>query len=133
MIDEETASETWWRATFPVGNPVTSYRWVLAGGDVGYGWVNGVSLIPYDVPDADDFVLSLGGAGPAWHIDAVVYQIFPDRFATSGRNGSGPSGPCRASGTSCLRAAAQHAARAVRGDSRGSRSTSTTLSGSAPT
>jgi alpha-glucosidase len=89
-IDEETPSDTWWRATFPVWNPVTSYRWVLAGGDVGYGWVNGVGLIPYDVPDADDFVLSMGGEGPAWHMGAVVYQIFPDRFAASGRNGSRP-------------------------------------------
>ena len=69
---------------------MTSYRWVLAGGDVGYGWVNGVGLIPHDVPDADDFVLSMGGEGPAWHMEAVVYQIFPDRFATSGRNGSRP-------------------------------------------
>ena len=42
------------------------------------------------MPDADDFVLSLGGEGPAWHMRAVVYQIFPDRFATSGHNGSRP-------------------------------------------
>ena len=87
-IDEETEADTWWRATFPVWNPVTSYRWVLAGGDVGYGWVNGVGLIPHDVPDADDFVLSLGREGPAWHRRAVVYQIFPDRFAKEGSNGS---------------------------------------------
>jgi alpha-glucosidase len=89
-IDEETEADTWWRSTFPVWNPVTSYRWVLAGGDVGYGWVNGVGLTTHDVPDADDFVLSLGREGPAWHRRAVVYQIFPDRFAKGGRNGSRP-------------------------------------------
>jgi alpha-glucosidase len=89
-VDEKTDTETWWRATFPVWNPVTSYRWVLAGGDVGYGWVTGVGLVPHDTPDADDFVLSLGGDGPAWHLRSVVYQIFPDRFASSGRNGSRP-------------------------------------------
>ena len=86
--DGET--DTWWRATFPVWNPVTSYRWVLAGGDVGYGWVNGVGLVDHDMPDADDFVLSLAAEGPEWHLRSVVYQIFPDRFATSGHNGSRP-------------------------------------------
>jgi alpha-glucosidase len=89
-VDEQTEAETWWRATFPVWNPVTSYRWVLAGGDVGYGWVSGAGLVPHDTPDADDFILSLGGNGPAWHLRSVVYQIFPDRFAASGRNGSRP-------------------------------------------
>ena len=32
---------TRWRRDLPGVEPVTSYRWVLAGG-VGYGWVNGV-------------------------------------------------------------------------------------------
>ena len=86
-VDEETETDVWWRATFPVWNPVTSYRWVLAGGDVGYAWVNGVGLIPHDIPDADDFILSRAAAGPEWHLRSVVYQIFPDRFASSGRNG----------------------------------------------
>jgi alpha-glucosidase len=89
-VDEETATDVWWRATFPVWNPVTSYRWVLAGGELGYAWVNGAGLMRHDIPDADDFVLSLGGEGPAWHLGSVVYQIFPDRFASSGRNGSRP-------------------------------------------
>jgi alpha-glucosidase len=89
-VDEETGTDVWWRATFPVWNPVTSYRWVLAGGDVRYAWVNGVGLIPHDVPDADDFIFSRAADGPEWHLRSVVYQIFPDRFASSGRNGSRP-------------------------------------------
>ena len=35
------------------------------------------------VPDADDFVLTLDRGGPDWHLGSVVYEIFPDRFATT--------------------------------------------------
>jgi alpha-glucosidase len=83
-VDRETATETWWRATFPVRNPATRYRWLLAGGDVGYAWLNGLGLAAHDVPDADDFVLTTGPAAPDWHLSSVVYEVFPDRFASSG-------------------------------------------------
>ena len=35
-------------------------------------------------PDADDFVHAPGAGGPDWHLGSVVYEIFPDRFATTG-------------------------------------------------
>jgi alpha-glucosidase len=73
-----------WIARFPVRNPVTNYRWLLAGGELGYAWLSGAGVVDHDVPDADDFVLSLEQAGPAWHLESVVYEIFPDRFASSG-------------------------------------------------
>ena len=84
-VDEETETDTWYRATFTVDNPTTRYRWLLAGGSVGYAWVNGLGLIPYDVADADDFVLTTDPGGPEWHLGSVVYEIFPDRFASTGR------------------------------------------------
>ena len=83
-IDEERDGETWWRATFPVINPVTRYRWLLAGGDVGYASVTGVGATPHEVAGADDYVVSLGPGGPDWHLESVVYEIFPDCFARSG-------------------------------------------------
>jgi len=83
-IDEESEHETWWRVSFRVENPVTSYRWLLSGGRIGYGWVTGEGFVGHDVPDADDFVSAVGGDGPAWHADGVVYQVYPDRFARSG-------------------------------------------------
>ena len=46
-VDEETETDTWYRATFTVDNPTTRYRWLLAGGSVGYAWVNGLGLIPF--------------------------------------------------------------------------------------
>ena len=83
QVDRETETETWWRASFPVVNPSTSYRWVLVGPQGGWTWLNGNGRRAHESPDSDDFVLSLGD-GPAWHLSSVVYEIFPDRFATSG-------------------------------------------------
>jgi alpha-glucosidase len=76
--------EGWWVARFPMEGPNVFYRWLLSGGEVGYSWRNGVGLVEHDVPDADDFVMSLDPGGPAWHAESVVYEIFPDRFASSG-------------------------------------------------
>jgi alpha-glucosidase len=90
-VDEETETDTWYRATFTVDNPTTRYRWLLAGGSVGYAWVNGLGLIPYDPADADDFVLTTDPGGPEWHLGSVVYEIFPDRFATTGTVADAPT------------------------------------------
>src|SRR5262249_17325230 len=86
----EQDGDGWWIARFPVNRSVMHYRWLLAGGEVGYAWLNGAGVVTHDVPDADDFVLSLD-AGPAWHLESVVYEIFPDRFATSGLDVEPPS------------------------------------------
>jgi alpha-glucosidase len=83
-IDEETETDVWWRAEFPLANPVTRYRWLLSGGSAGYAWVNALGRTAHEVADADDFVLTVGAWGPEWHLDSVVYEIFPDRFASSG-------------------------------------------------
>jgi alpha-glucosidase len=91
VVDEQTEAETWYRATFPVENPSVRYRWLLAGGSAGYLWVNGRGLLTHDVPDADDFVLTTDRGGPDWHLRSVVYEIFPDRFASSGLAAEAPS------------------------------------------
>lgn len=71
----------WWTVSLEVVNPVTTYRWLLSGGAYAYTWVNASGLVDYDVPDADDFVVSAFPAPPAWESRAVVYQVFPDRFS----------------------------------------------------
>jgi alpha-glucosidase len=83
-VDRTTDTDVWWRASFPVWNPATPYRWLLSGGDFGYTWLNGVGLQPFDIPDADDFVATPDPGGPAWHLESVVYEVFPDRFASAG-------------------------------------------------
>jgi alpha-glucosidase len=82
-VDRETATETWWRFDIGVHNPLTGYRFLLGGGPEGYRWVNGTGVHRHDVTDAADFRLTTSPPPPAWARDAVVYQIFPDRFARS--------------------------------------------------
>ena len=73
--------------------PVTRYRWLLSGGAAGYAWLNGLGALRHDVPDADDFVLTIDPGGPDWHLGSVVYEIFPDRFASAARGrGAGLGG-----------------------------------------
>jgi alpha-glucosidase len=74
--------DVWWRAEIPVRNPVTPYRFLIRT-SAGVRWLTGLGLTHYDVPDATDFRLVAHPAPPAWARDAVVYQIFPDRFARS--------------------------------------------------
>jgi alpha-glucosidase len=71
--------------TLECHNPVTSYRWILTGGPTAYAWVNGTGLHLRDVPDSADFrlVTLRADSPPGWPLDAVVYQVFPDRFARS--------------------------------------------------
>ena len=83
VVDEERDGETWWRASFRPTNPSTRYRWLLAGGDLGYAAVDGLGPVPHEVTGADDFVLSPGD-WPTWHAESVVYEIYPDRYARSG-------------------------------------------------
>lgn len=82
-VERESATETWWAARITVHNPVTNYRFILEGGPTAYQWLNGTGIHLRDVPDAADFRLTTFGAPPGWSREAVVYQVFPDRFARS--------------------------------------------------
>ncbi|HEX3057174.1 MAG TPA: glycoside hydrolase family 13 protein [Gaiellaceae bacterium] len=84
VVDEDAGGETWWRAELPVPNAAVRYRWLVGGGSVGNRWVNGLGMHTHEVAGADDFVLVLDPGAPAWHARSVVYEIFPDRFASSG-------------------------------------------------
>jgi len=88
-VEATAEGDAWWSARLPLTNPVTNYRWLLTGGEVGYAWLNGLGLVSHDVPDADDFVRS-ADTGPEWHLGSVVYEIFPDRFATTGAGEDAP-------------------------------------------
>jgi alpha-glucosidase len=85
--DSESGGETWWRATFPVTAESAHYRWLLGRGDEGYLWLNGRGVAAIDVGDDQDFLLRVGDTGPDWHLESVVYEIFPDRFARAGAVG----------------------------------------------
>jgi alpha-glucosidase len=83
VVERRTETETWWRAEIICRNPVTNYRFILEGGTTAYQWLNGTGLHPRDVPDAADFRIVTFAGPPAWAADAIVYQVFPDRFAKS--------------------------------------------------
>ncbi|GAA4567373.1 maltodextrin glucosidase [Micromonospora coerulea] len=81
-VDRRAGGDVWWRADVEVRNPVSNYRFMLTGG-TGYRWLNAAGLVDHDVPDNGDFKLVSYAPPPAWARDAVIYQIFPDRFARS--------------------------------------------------
>jgi alpha-glucosidase len=82
VVDHLADGEIWWRADLRVHNPVTNYRFLLVGAS-GYQWLTGYGVVRHDVPDDTDFRLVTYPPAPAWATDAIVYQIFPDRFARS--------------------------------------------------
>ncbi len=72
----------WWQAQLPIHHPVNNYRFLLAGPG-GQQWLTGAGTFDHDVPDAHDFRLAAFAPAPDWGRDAVIYQVFPDRFARS--------------------------------------------------
>ena len=89
-LDHETETETWWRAPLPGLEPVDVLPLGTRGRRARLRVGDGLGLAPADVADADDFVLTLSPPGPDWHLGSVVYQVFPDRFASSGLEADAP-------------------------------------------
>jgi alpha-glucosidase len=79
VVDRTEGDEVWWRADLVVHNPVTGYRFLLDG----RRWLTAAGVVGHDVPDTTDFRLVAHDPPPAWARDAVVYEIFPDRFGRS--------------------------------------------------
>jgi alpha-glucosidase len=73
----------WWEAPVTVRNPRHGYRWMLQHADGAVEWLNQTGLHRIETLDAEDFALVAHPAPPAWLYDAVMYQVFPDRFARS--------------------------------------------------
>lgn len=80
---ERTEGDTiWWGASVTIHNPVQRYRFMVVTGE-SFRWLNQAGVFDHDVPDAHDFTLTAYDAPPDWGRDAVIYQVFPDRFARS--------------------------------------------------
>ncbi|WP_422935541.1 glycoside hydrolase family 13 protein [Sinomonas sp. P47F7] len=80
----------WWEARVPVRAGVTTYRFLLEAtpeaaddGARRLSWLNSAGQWDHDVPDAQDFRLTVASGGPSWATGAAMYQVFPDRFARS--------------------------------------------------
>lgn len=79
---------TWWEASMLHANPVALYRFLIevAGtdGEVPSYWhLNNAGLHNRDTSDYNDFRITTAVAAPEWSREAVMYQVFPDRFARS--------------------------------------------------
>jgi alpha-glucosidase len=81
------SEDLWWRGRVVTRNPVTNYRFMLSRGSRPPAWLTASGVHENDLPDATDFRLVAYDAPPAWITDAVVYEVFPDRFARSAAAG----------------------------------------------
>jgi alpha-glucosidase len=84
---EETSSsktERWFEVKVPITNVHTIYRFVFVGNGK-YEWLNARGLSDHDVHSNNDFQIVATPANPNWISKSVFYQIFPDRFAKSGK------------------------------------------------
>lgn len=87
-LDRHEERGAWWRTSIRMTNPVMLYRFCLISDDESvpsYAWLTAAGIQPWDVADSTDFRLVVHEPAPNWVDDAVVYQIFPDRFARSSR------------------------------------------------
>ncbi len=82
-VVHEDAAAVWWEASFTVENPVHGYRFLLEDEQAGTWWLSSRGLSTTETRDVDDFRLVTHPAPPAWGREAVMYQVFPDRFARS--------------------------------------------------
>ncbi|GGI12278.1 alpha-glycosidase [Galliscardovia ingluviei] len=82
-IDKLTQKEIWWKVPLVITNSVTHYRFLcISDTPPTHHWLNARGLCTYMPSDAYDFALTTYHV-PQWTRDAVMYQIFPDRFALS--------------------------------------------------
>jgi alpha-glucosidase len=85
QVDRVDGEEVWWRASVAAVNAQLSYRFLLHT-PARRVWLNAAGLSARDVTDAADFRIATHPAPPCWAEGAVVYEIFPDRFARSARH-----------------------------------------------
>lgn len=78
------SNEQWWQVKVVVINHKTYYRFLIIKGDR-YQWLNASGVHSNDVTSSEDFQLLATPAFPKWIRGSVFYQIFPDRFATTGK------------------------------------------------
>ena len=74
---------TWYEATIVMHNPKVNYRFVFVLTDGRQLTYNAVGLFELEQPDINDFRINTFSSAPKWGPSAVMYQIFPDRWARS--------------------------------------------------
>jgi len=83
-LTKKGSVESWYQATVEILNLQSSYRFAFIGHGK-YEYLNARGLFDHDVHSNNDFQIVAIPANPAWINSSVFYQIFPDRFARSGK------------------------------------------------
>ena len=83
-LTKKGSVESWYQATVEILNLQNSYRFAFIGHGK-YEYLNARGLFDHDVHSNNDFQIVAIPANPAWINSSVFYQIFPDRFARSGK------------------------------------------------
>ena len=85
-LQEKSSSKTerWFEVKIQIINIHTIYRFVFVGENK-YEWLNAKGLFDHDVHSNNDFQIVAIPENPKWINKSVFYQIFPDRFARSGK------------------------------------------------
>ncbi len=83
-VKRSSPSEDWWSSTAVATNSAQRYRFLIFQGKRQY-WLTAGGLFDHDVTSTSDFFLLAQPEFPKWIHKSVFYQIFPDRFATSGK------------------------------------------------
>lgn len=79
LVEMERRDGGWWEARLRLTVPRFAYRF-LALTQHGAFWLNASGLTRHVPTDSRDFKLLPGFPGPSWVREAVLYQVFPDRF-----------------------------------------------------
>lgn len=83
--EPESHSGSSWSFRLPCDQAVVNYRFLVQDPE-GDRWLTAAGEIDWDPPDMWDFKLLPGRRTPVWVPSTVWYQIFPDRFETTGRH-----------------------------------------------
>lgn len=76
--------ESWYQVSLEILNVQTHYRFIFIGKDK-YDSLNAKGLFDHDIHSNNDFQIVAIPENPEWINRSVFYQIFPDRFARSGK------------------------------------------------
>jgi alpha-glucosidase len=83
-LSKKGTVESWYQVNVEIMNLQSSYRFAFIGHGK-YEYLNARGLFDHDVHSNNDFQIVAIPANPAWINSSVFYQIFPDRFARSGK------------------------------------------------
>lgn len=74
---------SWYQVVITMHNPHMNYRFYIELIDGSSYWLNAKGITELEQPDIEDFRINTFSSAPKWGKSAVMYQIFPDRFARS--------------------------------------------------